>query len=496
MKNRHNPDVLNCLANLSSDEVFTTPDLANQLLNNLPKEIFEDESVTFLDPCLKSGIFLREIVKRLDKGLAFKILDKETRINHILSNQIFGIATTELTSLISRRTVYCSKKANSKYSLFENCNNEKGNIIYEKYDHSWVGKRCQFCGATQVEYNREDDLETYAYPFIHCNDPKDFFQMKFDVVIGNPPYQISDSGFGKSAKPIYNRFIEQAKKLNPRHLLMIVPSRWYAGGKGLDEFRNEMLNDGRIKKIVDFPEAKECFPGVDIAGGVCYFHWQRDHEGLTEVVNKWRGSEQISYRKLNEFDTFVRFGIASEIIKKVKSKSEKTLDEFVSSRSPFGLPNNIKLKNFGELTVVTSKGNSKISSKEIKIGQELISKWKVLTSRVSYDHAGQPNKDGQRKVISKLFIAQPNTVCTETYLVVGAFEEKIDAEKLYGFMKLKFSRFLLAQMTVSQDITRGKFGFVPAIGTEKQWTDAELYSKYSLNEKEINFIEKTIMDVQ
>ena len=317
MKIRHNPDVLNCLANLSSDEVFTTPNLANEILDSLPQEIFRDKNSTFIDPCVKSGIFLREITKRLNDELKDFLPEKTRRIENIFKNQVFGIATTELTSLMGRRTLYCSKKANSQYSLFEESINESGNIFYSRFNHSWVNTRCKYCGAPQDVYNRNDELETYAYPFIHKDDPNLFFDMKFDVVIGNPPYQISDSGFGKSAKPIYNRFIEQAKKLNPRHLLMIIPSRWYAGGKGLDEFRNEMLNDRRIKKIVDYPEAKDCFPGVDIAGGVCYFHWQRDYEGLTEVVNNWRGEKQISFRKLNEFETFIRFGIASEIIKKI-----------------------------------------------------------------------------------------------------------------------------------------------------------------------------------
>ncbi|CAP16345.1 Type III restriction system endonuclease [Prochlorococcus marinus subsp. pastoris str. CCMP1986] len=496
MKKRHNPDVLNCLANLSSDEVFTTPSLANEILDSLPKEIFEDKTSTFIDPCLKSGIFLREIAKRLDKQLVNTLPEKTKRIENIFKNQVFGIATTELTSLMGRRTLYCSKKADSKYSLFDASVNESGNIFYSRSNHLWVNSRCKYCGAPQDAYNRNDELETYAYPFIHKDNPNLFFDMKFDVVIGNPPYQISDSGFGKSAKPIYNRFIEQAKKLNPRHLLMIIPSRWYAGGKGLDEFRNEMLNDKRIKKIVDYPEAKDCFPGVDIAGGVCYFHWQRDYEGLTEVINNWRDEKQISYRKLNEFDTFIRFGIASNIIKKIRTKNELTLDSVVSSRAAFGLTTTVKAKETGDLNLITSKGEGKISSGEVLNNKELIPKWKVLTSNISYDHAGQPNKNGERKVLAKLFLAPPNTVCTETYLVIDTFDNQEMAENLEAFLKLKFTRFLIAQMTVSQHITKGRFAFVPKLNWNKKYSDNELYSKYELDSEEINFIEKTIMKME
>lgn len=496
MKKRHNPDVLNCLANLSSDEVFTTPNLANEILDSLPQEIFRDKNSTFIDPCVKSGIFLREIAKRLNNELKDFLPEKTRRIENIFKNQVFGIATTELTSLMGRRTLYCSKKANSQYSLFEESINESGNIFYSRFNHSWLNSRCKYCGAPQDVYNRNDELETYAYPFIHKDDPNLFFDMKFDVVIGNPPYQISDSGFGKSAKPIYNRFIEQAKKLNPRHLLMIIPSRWYAGGKGLDEFRNEMLNDRRIKKIVDYPEAKDCFPGVDIAGGVCYFHWQRDYEGLTEVVNNWRGEKQISFRKLNEFETFIRFGIASEIIKKIRIKNEPTLDSVVGSRAAFGLSTTVKPKEIGDLTLITSKGEGKISSDEVLNNKELIPRWKVLTSNISYDHAGQPNKNGERKVLAKLFLAPPDTVCTETYLVIDTFENKKNAENLEAFLKLKFTRFLIAQMTVSQHITKGRFAFVPKLNWDKIYSDEELYLKYELSSEEINFIEKTIMKME
>lgn len=310
MNNDYNPDVLTCLANLSSDEVFTPPKLVNEILDLLPQKIWSDKNATFLDPVCKSGVFLREIAKRLMIGLEKAIPDKQQRINHIFKNQIFGIAITELTSLLSRRSVYCSKTANGKYSVCETFDDQQGNIRFTRIKHKWKNGRCVFCGASRAEYDRGGELETHAYQFIHTKKPEEIFNMKFDVIVGNPPYQLDTGGSGRQAKPIYQHFVHQAKKLNPRFLTMIIPSRWFAGGMGLNEFREEMINDDRISTIVDYIDARECFPGVDIAGGVCYFLWERDKHGDCVVINKFQGKEFVSKRPLNEFDTFVRFGPA------------------------------------------------------------------------------------------------------------------------------------------------------------------------------------------
>ena len=497
MLTNYNPDVLTCLANLSNDEVFTPPSLVNQILDGLPQELWQNKKATFLDPVSKSGVFLREIAKRLMFGLEKQIPDQQERINHIFKNQLFGIAITELTALLARRSVYCSKTANGKYSICNTFDTEGGNIKFDRVEHTWHNDKCTFCGASQEVYDRGKDLETYAYQFIHTNKPEKIFKnMKFDVIIGNPPYQLSDGGFGKSAAPLYHKFVQQAIKLNPRYLTMIIPSRWFASGKGLDEFRNEMLNDKRIKKLVDYWDSTDCFPGVDIAGGICYFLWEKEYSGACEIVNVHREKEVSSIRPLNEFQTLVRFGTAVDIIKKIKLHKEDNMSSQVSSRKPFGLSTNVRPTKKGDLTLVWNGGEGPFESDKIEVGKELIDKWKVITSKVSYDHGGQPDKEGKRRVLSKIEILPPKTICTETYLIAGKFDNEESSKNLVRYLKTKFVRFLVSQLSFSQDITKDRFSFVPIQNFDETWTDEKLYTKYGITSDEIDFIESMIRPME
>lgn len=488
----YNPDVLTCLANLSSDEVFTPPQLANQILNQLPAELWQRTDTRFLDPFCKSGVFLREITRRLLVGLEKEIPDLQNRINHILTKQVFGIAITEMTALLSRRSVYCSKAANGKYSICNAFDDNKGNIRFRNVKHTRENGRCAFCGASEEGYDRGGELESHAYEFIHTEKPEELFDMKFDVVVGNPPYQLSDGGFGRSASPVFDKFVQQAKKLNPRFLTMVIPSRWFGGGKGLDGFRTEMLNDERIRRIVDYEDSSEVFPGVSVAGGICYFLWERDYKGMCEVANMHGGVETVSERRLNEFSTFIRQGQAIPIIRKVLAQGEKPMSEQVSSYKPFGLRTYVKPQKTGDIVLHWQKGEGPYRRKDITAGVEMIDKWKVIASRSGHEHAGNPGTDGSRRVLAKTAILPPGTVCTETYLVIGNYPTESQAQNLLAYMKTRFFRFFMSLFMYSHGITKDTFAFIPILDMTVRWTDSELHRRYGLTKEEIAFIESKI----
>ena len=499
-KTNYNPDVLTCLANLSNDEVFTPPNLVNDMLDLLPAELWRNPDAKFLDPVSKSGVFLREMAKRLMLGLETQIPDRQERINHIFKNQLYGIAITELTSLLSRRSVYCTKKANhEKYALCTEFDDEQGNIRYERTQHTWENGKCTYCGASQEVNDRDDDLETYAYNFIHTENHEEIFNMKFDVIIGNPPYQLTDGGAGASAMPIYNKFVEQAKKLNPRYLTMIIPSRWFAGGKGLDGFRESMLNDKRIKYINDYINAKECFPGISLGGGVCYFLWDKDHNGDCTIVNTNNGIKTSSVRSLSEFDVFIRNNDAIELIKKIKKINNTNISDLILSRNPFGFPSSARGENDpskGSIKLHSSGGIGYIPVKAVTQGAKLLTKYKVMFSKVTSEHAGEPDKSGKFRVLSTTKILEPNNICTDSYLIAGPFNNSNQATNFLDYLTTKFARFLLLQAVTSINLSKDKFIFVPKLDFDQNWTDKKLFSLFNFSTKDIEIVESLIKEYE
>ena len=488
----HNPDVLSCLANLSNDEVFTPPTVVNQMLDTLPSELWSNPQVTFLDPVCKTGIFLREIAKRLMVGLKDKIPDVQERANHIFTKQLYGIAITELTSLLSRRSLYCSKKANSQYSICTEFNDEQGNIIYQRIKHTWKDGKCIYCGASQNEYDRGDEFESHAYQLIHINNPEKIFNMRFDVIIGNPPYQLSDGGgMGTSAIPLYHKFVDQAKKLKPRYLTMIIPSRWFSGGKGLDEFRESMLTDRHIRKMTDFFNSEDCFPGIDLSGGVCYFLWNRDNQGNCEITSIRNGNVSVLERPLleSDCDSFVRFNEAIPILHKIKNRHFISFEKQVSVRRPFGCITVSKKKT--DITLYAYPKNGYISRDNVHQQKGWIDKYKVYIAK-AYGERG----DFPYLVLGKPFIGEPKTCCTETYLLIGPYTSKKEAENVVSYIKTKFFRFLVLFKKNTQNAARGVYSFVPLQDFSESWTDEKLYKKYGLTEDEIAFIESMIRPME
>jgi len=495
ISNNYNPDVLSCIANLSSDEVFTSPQLVNQILGMLPNEIWNDKNARFLDPGCKSGVFLREIAKRLDKGLEKQIPDRQKRLNHIFKNQLFGLSITELTSLLSRRSVYCSKTANGKYSVCETFDEAQGNIRFKRVEHTWEEGRCVFCGASRSEYDRDRDLETHAYLFIHTDQPEEIFNMKFDVIVSNPPYQLGSDG-GTRDMPIYNKFVDQAKKLNPRFLSMIIPSRWMTSGLGLSEFRRTMLEDRRIRKLVDYPVASEIFPGVEVKGGVCYFLWERDTKGDCAVTTV-RGDDVVGpvSRILGEYDVFVRDSRALDILRKVQRKEEPSITEMLSVDKEFGWTSNFDgfhdKRKPGDVMIYyirkTKRGTGWIERSAIEKSSQLINTWKVLIPAAGSD-GGQRLPDS---VLGQPLVAASPSVCTQSYLFVYV-DSTGAAQSVESYVRTRFLRFLVSLRKITQHATRSTYTWVPQQAWDHIWTDDELYKKYCLTKDDIAFIESRI----
>jgi site-specific DNA-methyltransferase (adenine-specific) len=511
-----NPDVLTCIANLSNDEVFTPPAFANRMLDTLAgawaadnkgANLWADRAVRFLDPCTKSGVFLREIVKRLNDGLAAQIPDLQARVDHILTKQVFGIATTQLTSLLARRSVYCSKHAMGKHSIARSFKTDAGNIWFERMEHAWADGKCEYCGANQRDYDRGEGRETHAYAFIHTDNVKariaELFggDMQFDVIIGNPPYQLGQSGgdaVGGFAMPIYQKFVQAAKSLDPRYLVMVTPSRWFAGGRGLDEYRGEMLADKRMRALVDFPDASEAFPGTQIKGGVSYFLWDNSWNDRCEVTTIYGGkpTSPPMKRYLGAYDVVVRRNEAVPILDKVLKVNAKDgfgdLSKKVSPIQPFSLRTNFRGAGTpkGLKKPVRLIGNGEdtfIERSHVPRHEDWIDEWKVLVGGAYGAGDGFPHQ-----IYNHPIVAGPGTACTETYLVIGRFKREVQARRFAGYLRTRFVRFLVSLRKNTQHIYNERFQFVPDLPMDSEWTDEVLYAKYGITKNEIQFIESMI----
>jgi site-specific DNA-methyltransferase (adenine-specific) len=331
--------------------------------------------------------------------------------------------------------------------------------------------------------------------------------MQFDVIIGNPPYQLNDGGYGTSAAPIYQMFVEQAKALEPRYLSMIIPARWFAGGKGLDEFRESMLADTRVRSVDDYLSASDVFPGVGLKGGVCYFLWNRDHRGLCDVsthFKEWPVSTATRPLLESGADIFIRFNEGLSILKKVMEIEGRTdtvlapavgkrFDQLVSSLRPFGFRTFFrgrKQAKKGDVAIYQNGGKGYVERDEVESYIELIDKWKIYIGRAA---PGTGNRDSYpHRILSTPFIGEPGSICSETYLCIGPFETQVEAESALSYLTCRLTRLLILLHKPSQDTTRKVYTFVPTQIWDKKWTDADLYAKYEISPEEIEFIEKVV----
>ncbi|MGC2463228.1 MAG: Eco57I restriction-modification methylase domain-containing protein [Steroidobacteraceae bacterium] len=504
-----NPDVLMCIANLSNDEVFTPPEFANRMLDTLAEawaadhggtNLWADKTVKFLDPCTKSGVFLREITSRLTKGLVDEMPNLEERVDHILTKQVFGIGITHLTSLLARRSVYCSKHANGEHSIATGVTSDAGNIWFERTEHRWESGRCAYCGANQGSYDRGGDLETHAYGFIHADDIKariaELFggDMQFDVIIGNPPYQLGSDG-GTRDVPIYQRFVQQAKMLQPRFLAMVLPSRWMASGLGLTEFRQTMLGDRRMRELVDYPAANDVFPGVEVKAGVCYFLWDAAHDGDC-MVTTVRGGDVVGPipRKLGEYDVFVRDARAVAILHKILNRGESPINSILARDKEFGWTSNFdgfhEKKRPGDVPLFfirkMKRGVGYIARKEVTKSDHLIDTWKVLVPQAFNGGDAVPHQ-----ILGKPLIAPSPSVCTQSFLFF--YVDSHNATKsLQSYYTTRFFRFLVSLRKITQHATHSTYAWVPMQTWDRTWTDEDLYGKYGISGKEQAYIESQV----
>ena len=478
MDRQQSLDVLTTISNLSNDEVFSPPALAMKMLDILPEKVWTNPNHKFLDPATKTGIFLREITKRLMVGLKDSIQDSEKRLDHILNNMVYGIGITEFTALMSRRTLYTTKA-------------KERNIKHNNINHSWKNGVCIHCRAQEGKWSRSEDEEAHAYEFIHRDINEIFPNMKFDVIIGNPPYQMTVAN--SSDRPIYQLFINMAISIRPKYISFIVPSRWMTGGKGLDSFRENMIKSKNFVELHDFINEKECFPDVDINGGVNYFLWDKDHsdECLIKTYSNGGVHESKRYLSHKQLTFFVRHAQQISILNKLGSFFDK-MDEIITGQTPFNFTttfDNFCRKSDTSVKIHTSKGDFEVEENLITRNNHFVDKWKVYVSKAN----GAATNNGD--IISVPFIGHPRSCCNQTYLAVGPFASREEAENCCAYMKTKFVRHLISIKKKTQNANRNVYELVPSQDFSKLWTDEILYDKYKLSQEEIDYIEDSVKEM-
>lgn len=502
---RRQPDILEVIANLSNNEVFTPPRVANAVLDLLPEHVWTDPNLRWLDPASKTGVFPREITRRLMVGLADAIPDESGRLRHILTKMVHAIAITDMTAMMSRRSLYCSKDASSAYAS-EPMKSPTGNVWFSRVEHAFNNAgRCSECGGSRVQLE-VSGRDNHAYGLIHEDGRaklQEAFEMKFDVVVGNPPYQMEADAEGKNVNALYDAFVDQARAFNPKFVAMIIPGRWLAGGRGLDEFRASMLSDKKIRHIVDYPNAKEIFPGVEIKGGVLYFLWDRDNSGDC-MVTTMRGGQTFGpiSRKLNEYDIFVRESRALPILKRVLTHSEPALSEIISTRDPFGPALGSNFSGFrkgarktGDIKLHMVVGGKRVEKwvapDVVSRNHDLIDQWKLFVPKAGSD-GGQKIPD---VVLGRPIIGERNSICSPTYLVVGPFASLSAVESAFSYFQTRLLRFLVSLSKISQNSTQRNYLWVPQQSWDRTWTDSDLYDKYGITKEEQAYIESMVKEM-
>jgi site-specific DNA-methyltransferase (adenine-specific) len=496
------PDIMEVIADLSNDEVRTPPKVANAVLDLLPATVWANSEYRWLDPGSKSGVFLREITKRLMVGLEKAIPDEKDRLAHILRNQVHGIGITALSAMMSRRALYCSKNAAGPESVAQMASPE-GLVWHERVSHLFKAGRCSECGAGQDQFGHLRG-ENYAYAFIHQNGRDAIskeWDLKFDIIVGNPPYQMRSAGKGTNSPPIYDQFVDVAIGLDPEHIVMIIPSRWMSGGMGLAGFRKRMLEGGHLAKIVDFSKQSDVFPNpVDFEGGVQYFRWSRDHKGLCEVTLSSEGQvTSESKRDLNAHDVFVRDPRAVPILEKAMGAEDESLAGIVSEVSPFGFATNFKgfsespgrSESFVLNLYLDGKRTQRWVRPELVLkSMDLATSWKVLLPEAYGERGAIP-----AAVLGPTQLAGPSEVCTHTYLMAGKFRSEDEAASLRSYLATRFVRFLISLRKSTQHTSRNSFLWVPMQSWDRVWTDEVLFEKYQITQDEQVYIKSVVKEV-